>query len=127
MGDKEYSKIPKFSGRSQDDYNLWRLRAEIALKGKGYWKELLKNDCSDDFKKKASASALRVWSSHVNDPMKMLKTLDARYASTRAATRISVLTTILNYEKRNRKMKIGSLDMLVDADIMMTIQRTQRE
>ena len=102
----EDHKIQKFDGRRKDDYNLWRIRAEIALKGKGYWSLLQVKDCDSITKEKASAmivnalgnSALRVCSNHVSEPMDMLATLDARYASTRATTRISVLTAL--YTKR---------------------------
>ena len=99
-------KIQKFFGRANDDYNLWRIRAEMSLKGKDYWEELRKEDCSIKTKQKASAmlttelgdSALRVCSTQITDPMKMLELLDKRYASTRTATRICVLTSV--YSKR---------------------------
>lgn len=74
-GDDE-NKIQKFNGRSTEDYNLWRVRAEISLKGKGYWSKLSKDDCDTDTKEKAAAlltnalgdSAFRVCSSRVDDP-----------------------------------------------------------
>eukprot|EP00171_Calliarthron_tuberculosum_P000561 IDg561t1 len=102
MASNEENKIQRFNGRSFDDFNLWRSRAEITLKSKGYWSKLLTSNCSQDVKDKASAmivgalgdSALRVCISKIDDPMGMLKLLDSRYASTRAATRISVLTSL---------------------------------
>jgi len=102
MSEKEDNKIQRFSGRAQDDYNLWRVRAEICLKGKGYWKQLQNEDCAEEIKEKSAAilvnalgdSAFRVCSSQVSEPLKMLELLDLRYASTRAATRISILTSV---------------------------------
>lgn len=72
------------------------------MEGKDYWDELQKDNCSIKVKKKASAMltcalgdyALRVCSSQITEPMKMLGLLDKRYASTRTATRISVLTSV---------------------------------
>ena len=91
-----------------DNYNLWRIRAESALDGKGYWDQLQSKDCPDDVKKKATAMlvhalsniALQVCSSFVPDPMKMLNALDERFASTRTSNRISLLTSL--YSKRFR-------------------------
>ncbi len=42
--DDNTSKIQKFNGRASDDYNSWRSRAEIALKGKGYWNKMSGTD-----------------------------------------------------------------------------------
>ena len=82
-------RIQRFQGRTTDDYNLWRLRAEIALKGKGYWGKLNKDECPDDIKDKATAlltaslgdAPFRVCSAKYNDPMAMLSLLDKRYCS----------------------------------------------
>lgn len=107
MSGYEEKKIQKFNGKYSDDYNLWRLRAEVALKGKGYWTKLEDmKTCDEETKSKASAlivsalgdTALRVCSSRIGDPLNMLKMLDNRCASSRTATRISVLTTM--YTKR---------------------------
>jgi len=99
-------KISKFGGRSTDDYNTWRMRAVIALKGKGWWSQINIEKCPDDIKEKATAllvnalgdTALRVCSSELDEPLKMLDLLDARYASDRTSSRISLLTTL--YTKR---------------------------
>ncbi len=42
--DDNTTKIQKFNGRASDDYNLWRSRAEISLKGKGYWQMMSGTD-----------------------------------------------------------------------------------
>jgi len=99
-------KISKFGGRTTDDYNTWRLRAVIALKGKGYWTPLQADKCEDKIKEQATALlvnalgdiALRVCSDELENPIKMLELLDARYASSRTSSRISLLTTL--YTKR---------------------------
>lgn len=109
------TKIQKFSGSRNDDYSLWRLRAEIALKGKGFWTELEKKDCSEDIKNKSSAmlvaalgdTALRVCSSKIGQPLQMLEMLDNRFASSRTATRISVLTTMYTKRFNSRKDNMG--------------------
>lgn len=38
--------IVKFNGKASDDFNTWRLRAVIPLKGKGYWSSLKEQDCT---------------------------------------------------------------------------------
>lgn len=106
FGTEDSTKIQKFNGIRNDDYSLWRLRAEIALKGKGFWTQLELKTCDEDVKNKSSAmlvaalgdTALRVCSSKIGEPLEMLKMLDNRFASSRTATRISVLTTM--YTKR---------------------------
>ena len=93
-------KLSRFNGRASDDYNLWRIRAETALRGRKLWSKLNKEDCSEEIKDEASSilvsalgdSAFRVCSSKVNEPLEMLSLLDKRYASSRASSRISVLT-----------------------------------
>lgn len=95
---EDSTKIQKFNGRHHDDYSLWRLRAEIALKGKGFWCKLQDEKCETDVKDKASAlivgalgdAALRVCSSEIGSPLKMLELLDSRFASSRTTTRISI-------------------------------------
>ncbi len=106
MSNADEHKIQKFHGRVTDDYNLWRHRAEIALKGKGYWSKLQQSEVPSEVKEKASAmivqalgdSALRVCISKIDEPLEMLELLDKRYASTRSATRISLLTAV--YSKK---------------------------
>ena len=106
-GDDDSLKIAKFNGKASDDYNTWRLRAVIALKGKGFWTDLQKGKtCSRETKDKAAAllvhalgdSALRVCSAHIDEPLSMLSLLDTRYASNRASNRVSILTSL--YSKR---------------------------
>ena len=95
-------KIAKLGGKAADDYNTWRLRAVIALKGKGYWSILNRDECPEEINEKATAlivnalgdTALRVCSAALDDPLQMLELLDARYASSRSSTRISLLTTL---------------------------------
>lgn len=81
MGSTDETKIQKFNCRRYDDYNLRRLRAETALKGKGYWEKLQDvKTCEIDVENKSSAlivaalgeTALRVCSSQIGDPVKML-------------------------------------------------------
>lgn len=48
----------KFNGGSSDDYNLWRVRAEIALKSKLYWSILNEEDYKQEIKDNASAIIL---------------------------------------------------------------------
>lgn len=102
MAGNDDHKIQRFHGKSTDDYNLWRIRAEVALKGKGYWSQVCKEDCPADVKEKAAAMLtqalgdvpFRVCSTNAGNPVLMLELLDKRYASTRAANRISVLTSV---------------------------------
>lgn len=102
MTKEKEERIQQFSGRSTADYNLWRLRGEIALKGKGFWGKLNKEDCPEDTKEKAIAlisaslgdAPFRVCSANQNDPMAKRGLLDKRYASDRATTRISTLKTV---------------------------------
>lgn len=104
MSTEDNSKIQKFNGRHSDDYHLWRLRCEIALKGKGYWSQLQGKDFDQDVKDKSSAimvaalgdTALRVCSAKIGEPLQMLDLLDKRFASNRTATRISVLTAMFS-------------------------------
>eukprot|EP00171_Calliarthron_tuberculosum_P004578 IDg4578t1 len=115
MAGDEESKIQKFHGRPSDDYNLWRLRAECALKGKGYWKQLQEEDCKSEIKEKAVAMIIhslgdipfRVCSSQISNPMSMMELLDQRYASTRSTSRISTLTTLysIKYQKHQDMSK----------------------
>lgn len=108
-GDDDAFKIPRFNGRGNDDYNLWRIRVVAALKGKGLYTKLESQSdtvCTQEVKDKASAiivctlgdSALRVCQNEISDPLSMLSLLDKRYAPRRAASRISVLTSV--YGKR---------------------------
>ena len=98
----EDHKIQMFVSQRKDDYNLWLIRAEIARKGKCYWYLFQAKVCDSGQKKKGSVmfvhalgnSAPRVCSTHVSEPMDMIATLNARYASTRATTPISVLTAL---------------------------------
>lgn len=102
----ESTEIQKFIGNRTDHYSLWRLRAEIALKGKGYWKQLKDDPCETDVKDKASTllvvalgdTALRACAVKIGNPLEMLEMLNNGFALNRTATRISVLTSM--YIKR---------------------------
>lgn len=102
MSTEETTRIQKFGGRQSDDYPLWRLRFEIALKRKGHWNQLQSKDCDQDVRDKASAimvaalgdTAFRICSNKAGDPMAMLSLLEKLFASKRTATRISVLTSL---------------------------------
>lgn len=93
MTNDEEAKLVKFNGRSNEDYAIWRMRAEVSLKGKGLWEKLDKEDCPNSTKEKATAiivaalgdGPFRVCYNYVNDPKAMLVQLDKRYASNRAA------------------------------------------
>jgi len=106
MTENENVKLDKFNGKLEDDSYHWRLRAEMVLRGKGYWDKLNEDNCPRAIKDKASSllisglgkSAFPVCSSAIYDPLKMLELLDARFASKRATTRISVLTAV--YQKK---------------------------
>lgn len=99
-------RISKFTGKPSEDYTTWRLRAVIALKGKGFWSALQKKECAEDIKEKSTAlivnalgdTPLRVCSDKLDDPMGLLTLLDARYASCRTTSRVSLLTSL--YTKR---------------------------
>lgn len=96
------AKIPKFNGRPNEDFLLWRYRLEAALKGKGYWDQLKAEGCKSDIKDKAimiivgalGDTALRVCLPAKDDPSKMIKLLESTYASNRAASKIFVLTSV---------------------------------
>jgi gag-polypeptide of LTR copia-type len=106
MAGDDDTKVQKFNAKPSDDYTLWRLRIETALKGKGYWSDLQTPACQETIKDKSTAlivsalgdSAFRVCAPEAGDPIAMLHMLDKRYASKRAASRISLLTSV--YDKR---------------------------
>lgn len=96
--------IPKFKGKSTEDYQLWRFRVEAALRGKQYWSEIPKESCSEKIKDHSFSilvavlgdAALRNCQKDAPDTLKMLSTLDKHYASKRPASRISVLTALFS-------------------------------
>lgn len=103
---EDNAKIEKFNERRSNNYSLRALRAENALKTKGFCKALKDDKCSQDTKEKTSAmlavalggTAQRVYLTQVSDPVQMPDILDSCFASSRTATRISVLTW--TYTKR---------------------------
>ena len=116
-GSSRTSRVPVFNGTSQDDYGLWRLRLRAELRTKGVWKYVNPNTSSStssttsgttaladnvEVLEKASAiiissigdGPLRVIEDVDDDPQKMLRMLDERYASNRATSRIAVQTQL---------------------------------
>ena len=53
--DSHNPRLMRFIGKKYKDYNLWRMRAEVALKGKKLWKKLKAPDCTDEVKEQAAA------------------------------------------------------------------------
>ncbi len=100
-------KVQRFHGKASDGYNLWCCRINSALDGK-VWLTKLANEENGkpdlEARRKSSAiivaalgdSPLRVCISKRNDPMAMLELLDKRYASSRASSRISTLTSVFS-------------------------------
>ena len=125
-------KIPRFHGRRDDDYNLWRHRLRAACRIKNVW-SVVNTGTSD-----SSASAttetdaatptpssrtaakremacgiiisalgdapLRVVMDVDDDPGKMLDLLDARYASNRTVSRIAVQTQLFRMSYSGQDM-----------------------
>ena len=115
-------KIPRFHGRRGENYSLWRLRLRAACRIKGVW-DLVTEEASssssaassrsttitDADKRKLTTklekvsgmiisalgdSPLRVVADADGDPARMLRLLDARYASDRTVSRIAVQTQL---------------------------------
>lgn len=63
MTNEEETKIQRSNGRAAHDYNLWRKRAEIALRGKGYWSKITAKDFPQDIKDKVAATVC--WLRHL--------------------------------------------------------------
>ena len=116
-GSSRASRVPICNGTRQADYGLWRLRLRAELRTKGIWKYVNPNPSSStslstsgstgladgvEMLEKASAiiissigdSPLRVIEDVDDDPKKMLKMLDERYAPNRATSRIAVQTQL---------------------------------
>jgi gag-polypeptide of LTR copia-type len=124
-------RIPRFHGTRSDDYGLWRLRLRTACRAK-LWSFVdpavtrSGDTCNsqmdiDDNERACSIiiaalgdSALSVVSAVDEKPDQMLKLLDERYASSRAASRISVQTQLY------RKSYTGG-DMAKFIDAMGTL------
>lgn len=125
-------KIPRFRGRREEDYCLWRLRLRAACRVKGVWgvvaspTDTVSITTSDDNatrtasesarqiakREKASGiiisalgdSPLRVVLEADDDPKRMLELLDGRYASNRTVSRISVQTQLFRMTYTNQNM-----------------------
>ena len=101
--------LPRFTGRSPDDYDLWQKRVFIALKGRKLWNKINDEKCDQGTKEEAAAilvaalgdAVFLVCSSKVDDRIEVLEALDKRYASHRACNRIPVLTSLLMKKYQN--------------------------
>ena len=121
-------RIPRFNGSRTDDYGLWRMRLRAACRMKGVW-DVVENLSGDSASSTSSTSAnpgspgtskkrekasgiiisalgdtaLRVVMEADEDPAKMLKLLDGRYASSRTVSRIAVQTQLfrMSYDGQN--------------------------
>lgn len=112
LGGEENSRLSRFNGSKGDDYQLWKLRATMILKAKGYWRTLSSTETDAKtiaVKEKASSiivnglgdGPLRQCLNHQDDPLAMLSALDKRYASTRMASQIATLTSV--YSRKYKK------------------------
>ena len=103
MSEREKAKLKVFDGKREDNYTLWRKRAELALQSEGYWEEAQKEKPDKAMLQKAAAiivnglgdTAFQICDTLVPDVMKMLAALDERYASKRATSQIAIIDTIL--------------------------------
>lgn len=124
------TKIPHFHGKRGEDYGLWRMRLRAACRVKGLWNLIevstsipTERDARDStvdaeqhkFKhnlEKASGmiisalgnTPLRVVADADDDPAKMMKLLDARYASNRTSSRIAVQTQLYRMRYKDQDM-----------------------
>lgn len=154
MGDSESEtsttlKLPRFYGKRNEDYGLWRMRLRAACRVKGVWRAVESGSSSEtaeqnsesleqpstsdqqasssmkcDVEKSEKASAiiisalgdapLRVVMEAEDDPARMMKLLDARYASSRTVSRIAVQTQLfrMNYTGQNMSTYIDQFTSL---------------
>jgi len=125
-------KIPRFHGKRGEDYALWRLHLRAACRVKGVWSVVATNADSTAATSTDAASAattaqaakrlakrekasgmiisalgdspLRVVLDVDDDPARMLKLLDDRYASNRTVSRIAVQTRLYRMRYTNQDM-----------------------
>lgn len=123
-------KIPRFNGRRDDDYGLWRHRLRAACRSKGVWGVVSPPLTTTDttatglestpeasalvLSKREKASGIiicalgdapsRVVLDADDDPARMVQLLDARYASNRTVSRISVQTQLFRMSYRGQDM-----------------------
>lgn len=128
-------KIPRFHGRRGEDYSLWRMRLRAACRIKGVWDVV---ECSTDSSSSTStttaptpSSAKREKASVIiinalgdaplravleadEDPARMMKLLDARYACSRTVSRIAVQTQLfrMSYTGQNMSAYIDQYSSL---------------
>jgi len=122
-------KLPRFHGKRGEDYGLWRHRLRAACRIKGVWDVV--NGTPDSSaatadsttpsdtapqtmakREKASGiiicalgdAPLRVVMEIDDDPARMLKLLDARYASNRTVSRIAVQTQLFRMSYHSQDM-----------------------
>ena len=123
-------KIPRFHGKRGEDYGLWRLRLRAACRVKGVWNVVESSSDSSTATDAASGETdtapsrniaklekasgiiisalgdapLRVVLEADDDPKRMLKLLDARYASNRTVSRIAVQTQLFRMRYTDQNM-----------------------
>ena len=121
-------KIPRFHGRRNEDYGLWRLRLRAACRVKGVWHVVdtsasatSSSSTATETQDAARLSAKREKASGIiisalgdaplrvvleadDDPVKMLQLLDARYASNRTVSRIAVQTQLFRMTYKDQNM-----------------------
>ena len=96
--------LQRFNGKHTDDFFLWKLRAEMLLKGKGLYAPI-QIDCDNREEKAKAASILvnalgdgplRICQAYISEPMEMLAALDKRYSSDRMSSRVACLTAVFS-------------------------------
>lgn len=121
-------KIPRFNGKQGEDYGLWRMRLRAACRVKGVW-GIVESSSDSNSESTTTSSAttsvtssvkrekasgiiisalgdapLRVVIEAEDDPAKMIKLLDARYASNRTVSRIAIQTQLFRMSYNGQNM-----------------------
>lgn len=95
-------KIPKFMGKPNENYAMWRFRLVTTVKKKVYWKDIWEEDCSPEAQKKATNIVVSapgdVSSSACMDqddnPFCTIELFDARFVSARRSSLFAVLSNL---------------------------------